>query len=331
MRCFVLRRTFLTGLALSAVAGRALSAGAALPTIGAAKITLLSTMLADGDELGEWGFSALVEVDGKSFLFDTGANPDLVLNNAKILKIDLSPVEDVILSHNHDDHTGGLITLRRELMKTNPKAMSRAHVSGGIFTPRWTKDGKDDNGLTPIRAQYEALGGAFVVHDGVSPLMPGVWFTGPVPRPHDETNWDPGLTMDSPKGRVQDNVPEDGALVMLTQKGSIILTGCGHAGIVNIADDTQGFTRGAPVLAVVGGLHLFAKPDKIVDWTGEQLRRKGVQYLLAAHCTGIEATFRLRQVMGLTRKTCVVGAVGASYSLKDGIAAGDIAGTVEKS
>jgi 7,8-dihydropterin-6-yl-methyl-4-(beta-D-ribofuranosyl)aminobenzene 5'-phosphate synthase len=77
------------------------------------KVTVLSTMLADRG-LGEWGYSALVEVDGKKILFDTGANPDVVLKNAKSLGIDLSDVEDVVISHNHDDHTGGLLTLRRE-------------------------------------------------------------------------------------------------------------------------------------------------------------------------------------------------------------------------
>ena len=303
----MLRRSFLAGLALSAMAGRVGATATPLAKVSAAKITLLSTMLSDGDELGEWGFSALIEVGGKSYLFDTGANPDLVLHNAWALKIDLSPVEDVIISHNHDDHTGGLISLRRELMTTNPRAMSRAHVSAGIFTPRWGKDGADHNGLTPLKAQYEAMGGSFIVHDGLSELMPGVWFTGPVPRPHDETNWQPGLTMDSPKGRIQDNVPEDGALIMVTNQGSIILTGCGHAGIVNIGDDAQKLTNGAPVLAVIGGLHLFAKSDAIVDWTGAQLKRMGVKYLLAAHCTGIEATFRLRHDLGLTRHTAVVG------------------------
>ncbi len=66
-----------------------LQAAAAAPAydVHAAKITILSTMLADNDELGEWGFSALVEVDGHKFLYDTGTNPDLVLKNAKTLGI----------------------------------------------------------------------------------------------------------------------------------------------------------------------------------------------------------------------------------------------------
>ena len=88
--------------------------------VKALRVTVLSTMLADRG-LGEWGYSALVEVDGHKFLFDTGANPDVVLKNAMSLKIDLSQVTDVVISHNHADHTGGLITLRRELMKRNPR------------------------------------------------------------------------------------------------------------------------------------------------------------------------------------------------------------------
>ena len=66
------------------------------------KVTVLSTLLADRAGLGEWGYSALAEVDGRKFLFDTGANPDLVLKNAKSPGIDLSDVEDVVISHNHD-------------------------------------------------------------------------------------------------------------------------------------------------------------------------------------------------------------------------------------
>src|SRR5271169_3337727 len=85
------------------------------------KVTILSTMLAD-DGIGEWGFAALVEADGHRVLVDTGARPQTVLLNARELGVDLASVKEVVLTHNHADHTGGLVTLRTELMKTNPAA-----------------------------------------------------------------------------------------------------------------------------------------------------------------------------------------------------------------
>src|SRR6202522_1099201 len=71
--------------------------------VQALKITILSTMLADGDELGEWGFSALVEVDGHRILFDTGAHEDVVLKNTRTLGVDLSTIPEIVLSHDHWD------------------------------------------------------------------------------------------------------------------------------------------------------------------------------------------------------------------------------------
>src|SRR6266567_4241516 len=105
------------------------------------KVTILSTMLAD-EGIGEWGFSALVEVDGHKILFDTGARPDTVLNNVKDLGVDLTNITDVILSHNHRDHTGGLMTLRRAMLEKNPAALSRAHVGQGIFAVRRLDQGR---------------------------------------------------------------------------------------------------------------------------------------------------------------------------------------------
>src|SRR6185369_515475 len=96
----------------------------------------LSTMLADGDELGEWGFGALVEADGRRLLFDTGAKPDVVLKNTQTLKLDLGAVPEVVLSHWHDDHVGGLMTLRRSVMEKTPTALGRVLVGTGIFFPR---------------------------------------------------------------------------------------------------------------------------------------------------------------------------------------------------
>ena len=283
------------------------------------KVTVLSTMLADAG-IGEWGYSALVVADGKKFLFDTGANPDTVLKNAAVLGIDLSDVEDVVISHHHGDHTGGLLSLRQTLMQKNPNAMSRVHVSGNIFTPRLKADGSEGNGLTSKRGPYEATGGHFILHDGPTELAPGVWFTGPVPRKFPETNWsNEGLRIRTSTGDIADNIPDDAALVFNTSDGLVILTGCGHAGIVNIATYAQTIAGQKTVVAVIGGLHLLAKSDDVVDWTGAQLKHFGVKYLLAGHCTGIEATMRLRRAIGLDRHTAPVSSVGSSFTLHKGI------------
>ena len=82
------------------------------PKINDYKITILSTMLSDF-YIGEWGFSALIELDGKKILFDTGSRENTVLKNAKELNIDLNGIENVYLSHNHKDHTGGLMNLKK--------------------------------------------------------------------------------------------------------------------------------------------------------------------------------------------------------------------------
>jgi 7,8-dihydropterin-6-yl-methyl-4-(beta-D-ribofuranosyl)aminobenzene 5'-phosphate synthase len=297
---------------------------AALATqVKALKVTVLSTMLTSGDEIAEWGYAALVEVDGRRILFDTGARPDTVLTNAKLMGIDLSTVEEVVISHNHGDHTGGLMTLRRELMKTNPKALAQVHVAEGFFLPQ-VGDGPR-NGLNHDKAAFEATGGRFIVHQGPYELAPGVWLTGPVPRHTQEHNYPPSLRVQTSSGTVADTVPEDQAMVFETADGPVILTGCGHAGIVNIVADANALTHTRTVLAVIGGLHIFAASDATLAWTGAQLKAVGLRYLLAGHCTGLEATWRLRQITGLDRRTAAYGAVGSTFVLGRGIDPGVLA------
>jgi 7,8-dihydropterin-6-yl-methyl-4-(beta-D-ribofuranosyl)aminobenzene 5'-phosphate synthase len=211
------------------------------------------------------------------------------------------------------------MSLRREFAKSNPRAMSRVHVGAGIFEPRLTDAGEDDNGLRLIKAQYLATGGVFVIHERPTELLPGVWFSGPVPRPNPEKNWNPGLSLLTAQGRIEDNVPEDSALLIDTDDGIVILTGCGHAGIVNIAEYARGQLGKRPLVAVVGGLHLFAASDEAIAWTGAKLKDYKIENLLAGHCTGIEATYRLREATGLTRKTADVSATGSSFTLGQGI------------
>jgi 7,8-dihydropterin-6-yl-methyl-4-(beta-D-ribofuranosyl)aminobenzene 5'-phosphate synthase len=285
------------------------------------KVTVLSTMLAGNADrgVGEWGFAALLEADGQRLLVDTGARPETVARNAAELGIDLSTVTELVLTHNHADHTGGLITLRKELRGRNPRALSRAHVGQGIFLSRLGPDGKEANGLLPIRAEYESLGGAFVEHAGPVRLGPGVWLTGPVPRTHPERNWSGSLRLQSPGGPVEDTVPEDSSVVVETGPGLVLISGCGHAGIVNTMEYARKIVKPAPLHAAIGGFHLFAASDEQLDWTGARLRENGLGHFLGAHCTGLEAVFRIRQLAGLGREKAVVSAVGSSFTLGAGL------------
>jgi 7,8-dihydropterin-6-yl-methyl-4-(beta-D-ribofuranosyl)aminobenzene 5'-phosphate synthase len=285
------------------------------------KITILSTMLAD-EGIGEWGFAALVEADGKKILFDTGARPNTVLENAKELKIDLSDVQDVILSHFHDDHTTGLMTLRREFMKKNPAALSRVHVGKGIFLER---RGRDHNPMIAIEKEYEATGGKFIVHDKPDEILPGVWLTGPVPRTYPEKNYPAGIEVKEGDAWVEDNLPEDQSLVFKTPRGLVLLAGCGHAGMINTLEYARKLIRPAPIDAAIGGFHLFNAKDEQLNWTADKLKEFQTVQILGAHCTGIESVYRLRQRLGLSRHDCVVGTVGAVFDLKDGIHTGPIA------
>jgi 7,8-dihydropterin-6-yl-methyl-4-(beta-D-ribofuranosyl)aminobenzene 5'-phosphate synthase len=288
------------------------------------KVTILSTMLAD-EGIGEWGFAALVESDGHRILVDTGARPETVLSNARELKVDLSNVKEVILTHNHDDHVGGLMTLRREFMKKNPDALSVAHVAKGIFYSRIEPDGKEGNPMLAISEEYEATGGKFIEHDKPVELFPGAWLSGPVPRIYPERNWSVKGKVKTPDGLVEDTIPEDQSLVLNTANGLVMITGCGHAGVINILTFAEKEFPDTPVYAIVGGLHLFPATDQQIDWTADKLKGFGLSYLVGAHCTGINSVYQIRQRLGLPRQSAVVGAVGATFVLGEGIHPGALA------
>jgi 7,8-dihydropterin-6-yl-methyl-4-(beta-D-ribofuranosyl)aminobenzene 5'-phosphate synthase len=289
------------------------------------KITILSTMVVgEPTGTGEWGFAALVEADGHKLLVDTGAHPQTVLENARDLHIDLSDVQDVILSHNHWDHVRGLMALRRDLMKKNPKALSTAYVAKGIFDSRPSAAG-ERNDMIAIRKEFEATGGKFIELSESATLFPGAWLTGPVPRQYPEHNWTGTGRVQTAEGLIEDNIPEDQSLVLNTIKGLVIVTGCGHAGIVNIATFSEKQFNNQPIYGIVGGLHLFAASDEQIDWTAAKLREYRVANLLAAHCTGLESTFRLRRGLALNRATATTGTVGSTFSSEDGIVTGELA------
>jgi 7,8-dihydropterin-6-yl-methyl-4-(beta-D-ribofuranosyl)aminobenzene 5'-phosphate synthase len=169
--------------------------------VAALSITVLSTSLAPVGT-GEWGFSALVEADGQRILFDAGARPGTVLHNAEALGIDLAAIPMVVLSHHHDDHVGGLMTLRRAVARRAPAALATVHVAEGMFAPRRRGEApRELNRMIAVRPLFEATGGAFVIHDRPAEIAPGVWVTGPVPRVHPERNWSGTRRIEAEGGR----------------------------------------------------------------------------------------------------------------------------------
>jgi 7,8-dihydropterin-6-yl-methyl-4-(beta-D-ribofuranosyl)aminobenzene 5'-phosphate synthase len=294
----------------------------AMPAAAASrvKVTVLSTMLADIPGRGEWGYAALVEVDGRRILFDTGAEPDTVAFNAKALGIDLADVEEVVLSHNHWDHVGGLVALRTALMARNPKALSIVHVGAGAFLPAPANSPRRD-----FRAAYLATGGQIREHAGPVLLAPDMWLTGPVARVHPEVNYGRSVRVIVDGREVPDTVPEDSSLVIRTEDGLIVLTGCGHAGAVNIVTAARAIAGALPVEAMIGGLHLASANAATVDWTAAQVKTVGVRHFLSGHCTGLEPTRRLAEAWGLGPDRAAYAPVGGSYEFGKGIDARVIA------
>ena len=296
--------------------------GAEAATAEAVAVTILSSNLADGATVGEWGFSALVEVDSRCVLFDAGRHPDTVLRNAKALGVDLSCVTDVVLSHFHFDHTTGLVPLLQELRTQSPDAMRRIHVAKGFFLSRrvpGATGNEERNEMIAMRATLEADGAEFVVHTEPTEILPAIWVTGPVERRHAEKNYPEWIRVNIEGEWVEDHVPDSQGLTVVTKNGPIVLLGCGHSGTVNLLEQVQRSIQNHSIQALMGGMHLYAANDETLGWTADRLREIGLQHLMAGHCTGVEPLMRLRTGLNLSRETAVVGAVGSRFVYGEGI------------
>jgi 7,8-dihydropterin-6-yl-methyl-4-(beta-D-ribofuranosyl)aminobenzene 5'-phosphate synthase len=292
------------------------------------KITILSTMLAQQRGIGEWGFSALVEADSTRILFDAGAREKTVLENCRELNIDLSTVTTLVLSHNHADHTVGWLPLRTSMKAIHANALSRTHVSRGLFDTRISSRGEENRSRQNDSLLYTQSGGKITLHDTFTEIAPGIYLTGPVPRPHPEKNYTLGGNVvrkkDESGNIVEDIVAEDMSLVISTEKGLVLLSGCGHSGIINTITHVQNNLKQQPLLAAIGGFHLLENTDEQIHWTADELKKTGLRFFMGAHCTGIEPVYQIREWVGLKRGECIVGSVGALFELDKGFVAGPL-------
>jgi 7,8-dihydropterin-6-yl-methyl-4-(beta-D-ribofuranosyl)aminobenzene 5'-phosphate synthase len=234
---------------------------------------------------GEHGLALWIDTGDHRLLFDTGQG--LVLtDNARALGVDLESVDAIVLSHGHYDHTAGLCDVPRAT--GGPRAVY-AHPDALQAKYRRTQDGVRDIGM-PDRCRAAILGGSCRLASSRGPmtLAPGLRTTGEIPRRHSEETIDEGFARD-PDGRDADLVPDDQALFMETARGTVILLGCAHAGVINTLDHVQDLTDTAPVRAVIGGMHLRSAGDGRLSWTIRELRRFDIPLLAPMHCTGPRA------------------------------------------
>jgi len=279
------------------------------------EITILATNIANFGGVGEWSFSALLENEKESILFDTGFDEDTVLHNAQLLGKDLSKVEKVILSHFHGDHTGGLLKLRKTYMNINSKAFSQVYVADGFFEQRYDKDGNlrgfiggfDD--VNEFIKETDAMGINFKIIKEPHEISENLILSGPVERIFESVVVSPGFYVKEEGKFVDDLLKDDQSLGIKTKKGWYMMSGCGHSGMMNTAHKFQQIEN-KDIYGAIGGFHLFRSSDEVISKTATSLKSFGLKQLVGGHCTGIHAARKIADIASINRNNLSHGAIG---------------------
>jgi len=251
-----------------------------------------------------WGFSCLIEYNGKNILFDAGSNADLFKQNVIQLGIDLKKVDVVIVSHAHYDHLNGL----DYLLSINPKV--KIYFPNDIFWGAQTvfnATGQDSSvkDSLPVSLRYfdgksdiftvEQSGGRFL-HANIEfvkdfrEILPGgrliptkakyMGYFSKYPK-----SFTPGNFNEANEDVKLNNLPEL-SLSLTTDKGEVLFTGCSHSGVENIIQETI-LKTGSKIDLLLGGFHLLPfdriETNKICSMIKNDLK---VRKVAPGHCTG---------------------------------------------
>jgi len=202
----------------------------------------------------DWGFSCLIEGTEKIILFDTGTRSEILFHNISQLKVDLDKVEQIVISHLHGDHTGGLLAV---LEKTHDVQVYLPISFPAEFVRR-----------------VEAKKAKVLSVDEPIEICRHVYLT----------------------GEMGERIKEQ-SLIINTNKGLIIVTGCSHQGILNILKRAIDLFD-KQIYLVLGGFHLLEKSDKELMEIIRNFKEIGVLKCGATHCTGDRALELFKQTYG---------------------------------
>lgn len=229
--------------------------------------------------LGEPAVSYFIEDEGIQLLFDIGYS-DVYLRNAQKLGIDLTKVDTVVLSHGHNDHTGGLSVF--PLLEHRVKLIGHPQVFEEKRLGRLVVS-------SPLRR--EQLEERFELCLSQEPLAvtPNLTFLGEIERTNNFENQAPIGEYRCGCNWHPDYLIDDSALAYRGKDGISIITGCSHAGICNIIEYAKQVTGVQRVCNVIGGFHLFDEHSEQLLQTVEYLDRERITLLYPCHCTSFAA------------------------------------------
>jgi 7,8-dihydropterin-6-yl-methyl-4-(beta-D-ribofuranosyl)aminobenzene 5'-phosphate synthase len=269
--------------------------------------------------LAEHGFSALVTVRRgtvrTTVLFDTGISPEGIAVNAERLGIGFADIQGVVLSHGHFDHAGGFAGLAR--------LRRRSGLPLTVHPAAWTRRRMALSGSEPFELPTLSVGAlereGFEVIQRRQPslLLDGsVLVTGEVDR---TTEFERGMP---PSHQAWDGhawchdaeVIDDQALVVnVAGRGLLVLSGCGHAGIVNIVRHAMRLTGADRVAAIIGGFHLSGPAfEPVIGPTADALTEMDPDMVVPGHCTGWKAQHVLARALP---RSWVQSSSGSTYRL----------------
>ena len=238
--------------------------------------------------LGEPGASYYIEDGDVRMLLDCGYS-DAFLKNAEAMGIDLSNLTHIVLSHGHDDHTGGLKYLKEKFDLSNVQIIAHPEA----FLP------KRDDGL-PCGAPFaeDEIKGFSRLNLSAEPvkLSEKLWFLGDIKAkvPFEEPYAIGERQVDG--CWEVDYCGDDTALAYDGEEGLFIITGCSHSGICNIVEQGKSVLKEQKVYGVIGGLHLFHIDDRL-EGTVEYMKQNDVKAFYPCHCVSLKVKAKMMEML----------------------------------